>query len=82
MHGGEQVIQTQSSIQNLAQEVEVATDVIQELEVHGNSISTILSTIQDIAEQTNLLALNALLRLRVLESKGEALQSLLMRFVF
>ena len=59
VHGGQKVIQTQSSIQNLAQEVEVATEVIQELEVHGNSISTILSTIQNIAEQTNLLALNA-----------------------
>ncbi|MDN3609876.1 methyl-accepting chemotaxis protein [Vibrio ostreicida] len=59
VHGGEQVIQTQNSIQNLAQEVQVATGVIQELETHGNSISTILSTIQDIAEQTNLLALNA-----------------------
>ncbi|KIE20682.1 chemotaxis protein [Vibrio sinaloensis] len=59
VHGGQQVVQTQSSIQNLAQEVQVATEVIQELEAHGNSISTILSTIQDIAEQTNLLALNA-----------------------
>lgn len=59
VHGGQQVVQTQSSIQNLAQEVQVATDVIQELEAHGNSITTILSTIQDIAEQTNLLALNA-----------------------
>jgi methyl-accepting chemotaxis protein len=53
------VVQTQSSIQNLAQEVQVATGVIQELEAHGNSFNTILSTIQGIAEQTNLLALNA-----------------------
>ncbi|ANQ17369.1 methyl-accepting chemotaxis protein [Vibrio natriegens] len=58
-HGSSQVSQTQSSIQNLAKEVQVATDVIQDLEAHGNSINTILSTIQDIAEQTNLLALNA-----------------------
>ncbi|GAL22293.1 methyl-accepting chemotaxis protein [Vibrio maritimus] len=58
-HGAGQVSQTQSSIQNLAAEVDVATSVIQELEIHGNSINTILSTIQDIAEQTNLLALNA-----------------------
>ncbi|MEF1309277.1 methyl-accepting chemotaxis protein [Vibrio mytili] len=58
-HGSTQVAQTQSSIQNLAQEVQVATNVIQELEAHGNSINTILSTIQGIAEQTNLLALNA-----------------------
>ncbi|MCE2594508.1 methyl-accepting chemotaxis protein [Motilimonas cestriensis] len=59
VHGSDQVAQTQGSIQNLAQEVQVATDVIQELDTHGKHISTILSTIQNIAEQTNLLALNA-----------------------
>ncbi|EDP59832.1 methyl-accepting chemotaxis protein [Vibrio sp. AND4] len=59
VHGSGQVTQTQGSIQNLAQEVQVATNVIQELEAHGNAINTILSTIQGIAEQTNLLALNA-----------------------
>lgn len=58
-HGTGQVTQTQNSIQNLAQEVQVATNVIIELEEHGNSINTILSNIQGIAEQTNLLALNA-----------------------
>ncbi|MFA0439824.1 chemotaxis protein [Vibrio sp. 10N.286.49.C2] len=58
-HGAEQVSATQGSIQNLASEVEVTTGVIRELEVHGSSINTILSTIQGIAEQTNLLALNA-----------------------
>ncbi|BCN23851.1 methyl-accepting chemotaxis protein [Vibrio alfacsensis] len=59
VHGSEQVTQTQTSIQSLAHEVQVATNVIQELEAHGNSINAILSTIQGIAEQTNLLALNA-----------------------
>ncbi|MGR5131556.1 methyl-accepting chemotaxis protein [Vibrio alfacsensis] len=59
VHGSNQVTQTQGSIQNLAHEVQVATNVIQELEAHGNSINAILSTIQGIAEQTNLLALNA-----------------------
>ncbi|CAH6954288.1 Methyl-accepting chemotaxis protein [Vibrio chagasii] len=58
-HGTGQVTQTQSSIQNLAQEVQIATNVILELEEHGNSINAILSNIQGIAEQTNLLALNA-----------------------
>ncbi|MEZ8271204.1 methyl-accepting chemotaxis protein [Vibrio splendidus] len=58
-HGTGQVAQTQSSIQNLAQEVQIATNVILELEEHGNSINAILSNIQGIAEQTNLLALNA-----------------------
>lgn len=57
--GSKQVSQTQNSILSLAKEVQVATGVIQELEEHGNQISTILSTIQGIAEQTNLLALNA-----------------------
>ncbi|WP_064602387.1 methyl-accepting chemotaxis protein [Photobacterium sp. J15] len=58
-HGAEQVNQSQQSITNLAGEVETATDVIEELNTHAQSINTILSTIQGIAEQTNLLALNA-----------------------
>ncbi|MCZ8499296.1 methyl-accepting chemotaxis protein [Vibrio lentus] len=37
----------------------MATNVILELEEHGNSINAILSNIQGIAEQTNLLAPNA-----------------------
>lgn len=57
--GASYVTQTQASIENLAQKVEVATGVILELEEHGHAISNILSTIQGIAEQTNLLALNA-----------------------
>jgi methyl-accepting chemotaxis protein len=57
--GASQVIQTQSSISELAKEVQVATVVIQELETHGKNINTILATIQNIADQTNLLALNA-----------------------
>ncbi|KJR14559.1 chemotaxis protein, partial [Vibrio parahaemolyticus] len=58
-HGFSQANQTHGSIQNLAQEDQVATNVIQELEAHGNSIKTILSTLQDIAAPNNLLALNA-----------------------
>ncbi|KDM90701.1 methyl-accepting chemotaxis protein [Photobacterium galatheae] len=58
-HGAEQVEQSQSSTTSLAGEVETATDVISELNHHAQSITTILSTIQNIAEQTNLLALNA-----------------------
>lgn len=57
--GSSQVTQAQNSLNSLAEEVRVATDVVTELEEHGNQISTILSTIQNIAEQTNLLALNA-----------------------
>lgn len=58
-HGAQQVHQSQSSIGNLATEVETATTVITELHTNAQSINTILSTIQNIAEQTNLLALNA-----------------------
>ncbi|RXJ73872.1 methyl-accepting chemotaxis protein [Veronia nyctiphanis] len=57
--GAGQVSQSQNSINNLSQEVEMATSVITELNQHAQSISSILATIQDIAEQTNLLALNA-----------------------
>ena len=57
--GAAQVAQSQQSIDKLAKEVQNATVVIQELEAHAASISTILSTIQGISEQTNLLALNA-----------------------
>ncbi|MBF9000659.1 methyl-accepting chemotaxis protein [Vibrio nitrifigilis] len=57
--GTAQVTQTKNSIESLAHEVLEAAQVIKELETHTNSISTILSTIQDISEQTNLLALNA-----------------------
>lgn len=57
--GAAQVNQSQQSIDSLAKEVQSATLVIQDLEAHAASISTILSTIQGISEQTNLLALNA-----------------------
>lgn len=59
IEGSGQVNQTQISIEALAADVQVATNVIEDLEEHATSINTILSTIQDIAEQTNLLALNA-----------------------
>ncbi|WP_211315202.1 methyl-accepting chemotaxis protein [Photobacterium lipolyticum] len=57
--GRELVIQSRASINNLAEEVNQATDVISELNEHAQGINSILSTIQGIAEQTNLLALNA-----------------------
>ncbi|KAB7678295.1 methyl-accepting chemotaxis protein [Plesiomonas shigelloides] len=57
--GREQVVQSQHSIRQLAEEVGVATGVIDELHSHAASISTIMMTIRSIAEQTNLLALNA-----------------------
>ena len=57
--GYQQMQQSKQSIDQLAQELNNAVGIIGELEVHGNEISTILSTIRSIAEQTNLLALNA-----------------------
>lgn len=53
------VVDTMNAINDLAAEVEKATDVIQQLEVEGNNIGSILDVIKGVAEQTNLLALNA-----------------------
>ncbi|MGL4544116.1 MAG: methyl-accepting chemotaxis protein, partial [Plesiomonas sp.] len=57
--GHQQVEQSQNSIRKLAEEVNVATGVIDDLNTHAASISSIMMTIRSIAEQTNLLALNA-----------------------
>ncbi|EOB4970820.1 methyl-accepting chemotaxis protein [Vibrio fluvialis] len=57
--GYQQMQQSKHSIDQLAQELTGAVNIIGELEEHTNEISTILSTIRAIAEQTNLLALNA-----------------------
>ncbi|SUI86025.1 methyl-accepting chemotaxis protein [Shewanella morhuae] len=59
LQGKELVNKTRNSINSLADEVTQATDVIEDLSRHAQSISSILATIQGIAEQTNLLALNA-----------------------
>lgn len=58
-HGQKQVVQSQQSIRNLANEVETAGRIIGELNEHSQKINSILLTISGIAEQTNLLALNA-----------------------
>ena len=52
-------MRNQESITNLANQVDNASGIIQELDKNAQDINTILSTIRDIAEQTNLLALNA-----------------------
>jgi len=57
--GHSQVRQSQSSIGNLAREVDSAVTIIEDLNDHAQRISSILATIRSIAEQTNLLALNA-----------------------
>lgn len=53
------VINSRKSINNLADEMVKAKEVISDLHQHAQAINGILSTIQGIAEQTNLLALNA-----------------------
>ena len=58
-NGRSLVINSRSSINNLAKEMVQAKEVISDLHQHAQAIDGILSTIQGIAEQTNLLALNA-----------------------
>lgn len=48
-----------ATINELAQKVEQASEVINELKLESESITTVVVVIKDIAEQTNLLALNA-----------------------
>ncbi|WP_163834820.1 methyl-accepting chemotaxis protein [Spartinivicinus ruber] len=50
---------TQTSINQLAQEIEDSTSVIVKLEQESDAIGSVLDVIRGIAEQTNLLALNA-----------------------
>jgi methyl-accepting chemotaxis protein len=57
--GQQLVAHTSESIIELENEVQQATQVIQELESRSNEISTVVDVIRGIAEQTNLLALNA-----------------------
>jgi methyl-accepting chemotaxis protein len=57
---GKQVMtETSSAIRGLADEVERASGVIQQLAKDSDAISVVLDVIRGIAEQTNLLALNA-----------------------
>ncbi|MBL4631989.1 MAG: hypothetical protein JKY14_12840 [Paraglaciecola sp.] len=48
-----------NTINQLANDVDRATEVLQELDSHSDSIGGVLDVIKSIAEQTNLLALNA-----------------------
>jgi len=50
---------TSSAIHNVAEKVEEAMNIIQELESSSESIGSVVGVISGIAEQTNLLALNA-----------------------
>ena len=59
IEGLEIVNQTMSSIEELAGEIERASEVITRLQDDSNNIGAVLEVIGGIAEQTNLLALNA-----------------------
>jgi methyl-accepting chemotaxis protein len=57
---GQQVVgQTVESISKLSGEVELASEVMNNLKGESENIGTVLDVIRGIAEQTNLLALNA-----------------------
>lgn len=58
-HGKDVVQSTVVSINALAKEIEMATQVINKLENDSENIGAVLDVIRGIAEQTNLLALNA-----------------------
>ena len=51
--------ETSAQIQRLADDMQAASDTIDEVKASTESIGTVLDVIQTIAEQTNLLALNA-----------------------
>lgn len=57
--GQEEVNKTQSSINDLAEKVVEAADVINQLSDDSSQIGQVMQVIEEIAEQTNLLALNA-----------------------
>jgi methyl-accepting chemotaxis protein len=57
--GQEIVTQAVSSIQNIANEVKNASEVIRTLQEDAESIEQVMDVIHNISEQTNLLALNA-----------------------
>ena len=58
-HGRNIVSETMATIRELANEVEDASVVIQQLAKDSHDIGSVLDVIRGIAEQTNLLALNA-----------------------
>ena len=59
VEGYQLVGNSRQSINQLANEVQHASNVISELNQHSQEISAVLTSIQEIAAQTNLLALNA-----------------------
>lgn len=57
--GAEVVAQTMQAINELARDIDRASEVITQLQKESDNIGSVLDVIRGIAEQTNLLALNA-----------------------
>jgi len=57
--GHQRVEEAVTAVQQLADRIEGASDVIQQLEQDSNNINEVLEVIKGVAQQTNLLALNA-----------------------
>lgn len=57
--GRQVVVNTMAQIENLARDINAASDVIDKLRQETDNIGSVLDVIRGIAEQTNLLALNA-----------------------
>ena len=69
-NGNQVVMSTITAIEALANDVESATQVTQELENASEKIGSVLVVIKSIAEQTNLLALNAAIEAARAGEKG------------
>ncbi|WP_417582385.1 methyl-accepting chemotaxis protein [Nitrincola sp.] len=59
LSGKQKLANTQQSIQGLANDIESAAQIINNLSTDSREINKILDVIRDISDQTNLLALNA-----------------------
>ena len=59
VEGNRVVTATMGQIENLAQDINAASEVIDKLQQETDNIGSVLDVIRGIAEQTNLLALNA-----------------------
>ncbi len=59
LEGQRVVEEAVQAVQQLAEQIEGAADIIHQLEQDSENINTVLDVIKGIAEQTNLLALNA-----------------------
>lgn len=57
--GRDRVVETVRSIQDMTQQIQATTGLVEGLATQGRDIGKVLDVIRSIAEQTNLLALNA-----------------------